>query len=139
AYHGMLLILHRQIEGIFSGSSDRVKKAFIWSWLKIFLLFHAVVIGWLLFRAESLRQIAIIFSAFLGNFRFDPASHSLILKKLAFYILPLFAVQILQYRKNDLLAVLSLPMPVKALAYTVIFYLISIFGLYGTQNFIYMQ
>lgn len=139
AYHGMLLILHRQIEGIFSGSSDRVKKAFIWPWLKIFLLFHAVVIGWLFFRAESLGQIAMIFSAFLGNFRVDLSSHSLILKKLAFYILPLFAVQILQYRKNDLLAVLSLPMPVKALAYTVIFYLITIFGLYGTQNFIYMQ
>ncbi len=139
AYHGILLILHRQAKNFFSGRFSWIKQPFLGQWLKIFLLFHAVVIGWLFFRAESFGQITMILTAFLVKFQFDPASHSLILKKLAFYILPLVAVQFVQYRKNDLLAVLTLPVPVRALAYTVIFYLITIFGLYGTQNFIYMQ
>lgn len=32
-----------------------------------------------------------------------------------------------------------MPLPLRAVVYVVIFYLITIFGLYGTQNFIYMQ
>ena len=61
------------------------------------------------------------------------------LKKLAFYIMPMIAVQLIQYRKNDLLAVLTMPLPLRVILYTVLFYLITVFGLYGTQHFMYMQ
>jgi hypothetical protein len=123
----------------FSHNALGVKQTFISSWLKIFLLFHAVVLGWLFFRAESFGQIMMIFNAFLGNFQFDPARHYQILKKLAFYVMPLIGVQLIQYQKDNLLAVLTMPLPLRVFLYTALFYLMTIFGLYGTQNFIYMQ
>ncbi|MGD1151796.1 MAG: MBOAT family O-acyltransferase [Syntrophales bacterium] len=139
AYHGALLILHRMAKDFFSHNALGVKQTFISSWLKIFLLFHAVVLGWLFFRAESFGQIMMIFNAFLGNFQFDPARHYQILKKLAFYVMPLIGVQLIQYQKDNLLAVLTMPLPLRVFLYTALFYLMTIFGLYGTQNFIYMQ
>jgi len=80
-----------------------------------------------------------ILNALLGNFQFDPASQYENLKRLVFYITPLIGVQLFQYRQGNLLAILTMPLPLRAIIYVVIFYLITIFGLYGTQNFIYMQ
>jgi len=105
AYHGVLLILHRLTQQHFSINALWIKRIFGWSWLKTLLLFHAVVLGWLFFRAESLGQIIMIFNALLGNFQFDPASQYEILKRLAFYIMPLIGVEFFQYRQGNLLAI----------------------------------
>jgi len=138
AYHGLLLILHRWAP-FFTPNVSWLKRIFGGSWIKMILLFHAVVLGWLFFRAESFRQIIMILDAMLGNFQFDPAGHHQLLGRMAFYVVPLLAVQLVQYQRDNLLAVLTMPLPVRAFVYTALFYLVTIFGLYGAQNFIYLQ
>jgi alginate O-acetyltransferase complex protein AlgI len=141
AYHGLLLMAQRFIAQLVRKKSpDTLQKPGRLIWLiKIIFCFHAIVVGWMIFRAESITQVVTIFRSFFVNFNPDDILHRDLVLKLAFYIVPLCFIQTLQFWKDDLLAVLSFSIPVRTTIYVIMFYLIVIFGVYGTQNFIYFQ
>ncbi len=140
AYHGLLLIIHRLLP---VGKRDPNGKAkgltAAIAVLKLLVFFHCIVAGWLIFRADSLQQAGDIFRTMLGNWELDwPTNHETV-KKLVFYIVPILAMEGLQRYRKDLLAVLSLPVLIRAGVYVIMFYLIVVFGFYGAQDFFYTR
>ena len=134
AYHGALLIAHRLM--ILSRRGPVTGR---WSmhWINIVLMFHATCLGWLLFRAESLHQAASLFQTILGNFAPGDLAFAR-LGTLLGYLSILLLVQALQAMRRDLLVLKGVPMPVKGMAYGVLFYMMVLHG--GTSNsFIYFQ
>lgn len=141
AYHGLLLTVQRLMTqpGRKKTVESMQKPERLIRLMKIILCFHAVVLGWIIFRAESISQVVTIFRSLFVDFNPDGILHRDLVLKLAFYITPLCFIQFLQFWKNDLLAVLRFSVPVRTMIYVIVFYLTVIFGVYGTQNFIYFQ
>ena len=140
AYHGFLLVMHRLLpvrEKSPRGMS-RVPAAVI-SAMKLLFFFHCVVIGWLIFRADSLHQVGEIFRAIFGYWQPDWASHWETIQKLAFYIIPILVIEGIQHHRKDLLVVLRLPVLIQVGVYVALFYLIVVFGFYGAQDFFYTR
>jgi D-alanyl-lipoteichoic acid acyltransferase DltB (MBOAT superfamily) len=92
----------------------------------------------LFFRAQSVPGALFMIRDLVGNFSRDAASFGM-LKDSLFYIWPLIAVQCLQYRKNDLLAVLTLPAWMRGIIYFAMYYLLVAYGVEGGKEFIYFQ
>jgi len=140
AYHGLLLVVYRILPRREKGRNgiDRVPVSVV-SALKLLVFFHFVVAGWLIFRADSLQQAGGFLQAMLGNWQLDWEADSEIIRKLVFYITPILVIEGLQYYRKDLLAVLNLPILIRASVYVAMFYLIVVFGFYGAQDFFYTK
>lgn len=106
---------------------------------KIIFFFHLLVLSWYFFRAENFAQVQMIFTALFTNFHFSLGEQSLFIQKILFYITPVLVLQTIQYTTDNKLAVLSLPIPVRALIYCIGFYLLVIFGVTHAHEFIYFQ
>ncbi|KAF7598356.1 MAG: membrane-bound O-acyltransferase family protein [Candidatus Dactylopiibacterium carminicum] len=72
-WHGLLLVLHRQWEGFWRGRTDGGWRASRWwPWVARLLLFHAVCLGWVLFRADSMDSVqAVLTQLFVGDWGWD--------------------------------------------------------------------
>jgi len=138
SYHAVLLIIHR----IFSrGSGDKKpgnNRGSLKYILKMIVFFHLMVLGWLLFRAESIHQIGEMLYALFTNFKFDGQLIKSWIKAGAF-ILPLVSVQIWQYRSNDLMVMYKQQWLLKTFLYAVMTYLLIGWGVMNAQEFIYFQ
>jgi len=113
-------------------------------WFRIFVTFHAVALAWIFFRAKSVEDawliIKGIFTKMDGPFYTGASQLTTALSLCA--ILLLIAVQVMQmkgwiplYRYSE---GRSWPLPVRWLAYAVLIFGISIFGVSSNQ-FIYFQ
>jgi hypothetical protein len=101
------------------------------------LMFHATCLGWLLFRAESLQQAGGLLMTMLDSVRLDALAFSS-LGMLLGYVSILLAVQVIQAWRGDLLVLKGISLPLKGVAYGLLFYLTVLHG--GTSNsFIYFQ
>jgi len=141
-YHGILLIIHRMLRPLFARISfvQNSTAGKIWFWLKIIFFFHLVCLGWLIFKAGSLMQVQQMLKAVICNFRFAwPDTLQITALKLLFFIGPLLIIQLIQYRKSDLLFILKVPPLSRAIFYYVCFYLLVLFGVNGGKEFIYFQ
>ena len=103
--------------------------------------FHLVCVGWLLFRAESLRQVlsmlhAVVFSWPLGHIA-APADTGLL--TLVAYSLPLVLFEYVQHRSADHDAVLRAPVWVRAPIYACLSFGLILFGGRIDKPFIYFQ
>ncbi|MDM7987663.1 MAG: MBOAT family O-acyltransferase [Smithella sp.] len=118
--------------------------AFVGKWFRIFVTFHAVALAWVFFRAKSVEDAWIIikgiFTKMDGPF-YTGASQLTTALSLCF-ILFLIAVQLMQmkgwiplYRYSE---GRPWPLPVRWLAYAVLIFGISVFGVSSNQ-FIYFQ
>lgn len=142
AYHGLLLIVHRLLTPIFA-KMQFSRKPFldkIFHLLKILFFFHLVCLGWLFFRANSSLQIKDMLQGIMFNF--IPAKGVFMLYNcisIGFFIFVLLFIQIIQYWKNDLMAVLKLNISSKGIIYFILIYLLLIFGVEGGKEFIYFQ
>jgi alginate O-acetyltransferase complex protein AlgI len=136
-YQGILLVLHRLtspwLERI--RPVDPVDRA-CWTGLRIVVTFHLVCLGWLIFRADSLEQVAGMLTAIWKRPAIPAASY---LIPVALTIIPLWVVQLLQYSSKDLNAIARTPWYVRSLFYTACFYAIVLVGQFGGQQFIYFQ
>lgn len=144
-YQGGLLIVHRLAKPIlarfqFPENSLREK---IWSLFCIVLFFQFVCIGWLFFRAHSLSQafemLTAIFSIRLGPGNGIVYYMSVMLPPFLFFTALLLFVQVLCYRRSDLLVVLKWPVFFRAFFIVVLFYSMVCFGVKGGSDFIYFQ
>lgn len=145
ALHGAFYLIGRML----SKPSQRISvwlrlPAFVGRWFRIFVTFHAVALAWIFFRAKTLEDAWIIikgiFTTMDGPF-YTGASQLTTALSLGF-ILFLIAVQVMQmkgwiplYRYSE---GRPWPLPVRWLAYAVLIFGISIFGVSSNQ-FIYFQ
>ncbi len=136
-YQGIILVGHRLLEPMLARVRTRDDvEAFFWKLTRIVVTFHLVCFGWLLFRASSVEQIVAMTSAIA--FRCALPTTSYLLPVLA-VVLPLLAVQVLQYKFKDLDIVLRAPWYVRSLFYTACFYAFVLGGEFGGSQFIYFQ
>lgn len=99
------------------------------------LMFGLTLIGWLLFRAESMENLGSMLQAMIDK----PMSGAYLFHDLPFYILPVLIMMVLQYRAHDLLVVTRWASPWRFGAYLVIFYGIVLFAQRESSEFIYFQ
>jgi D-alanyl-lipoteichoic acid acyltransferase DltB (MBOAT superfamily) len=136
-YQGLLLALHRAatpwLERI--RPLDVVDRA-CWKGLRIFVTFHMVCLGWLIFRAGSMQQVAGMLKAIFGRPTIPAASYLL---PVAITIIPLWLVQLFQYVSDDLDVIARTPWYLRSVFYAGCFYAIVLGGEFGGQQFIYFQ
>ncbi len=128
-YQGILLIAHRRCA---RNSKDT------FSVFKVIVFFHLIILGWLLFRAQSLDQITHMLQAVLFNFRVQDQDVSLWLK-LAGFVAPLLAIQVWQFKTNDLMVLYKQHWLLKTVIYAFMAYLLLGWGVMKAAEFIYFQ
>jgi alginate O-acetyltransferase complex protein AlgI len=141
AYHGLVLMVHRASAPLIAQCRIPLVKPLRWLWrfAKVFFMFQVVCVGWLFFRAhdfgagrivEYLRRALTL----TGNVDFS------LLMPLAQFAAPLLLIDILQVAvgKAELHRVRFVPVWVKCLAYSVLFYLFAFHGA-ASESFIYFQ
>jgi len=144
-FHGLLLILYRGVKFIASRGvlKRNLKKLRRFNWLRPIRAFSAwllwfgmVNIAWVFFRSPDLKQAGLVFSHI--GFSADKLSSDILLP----FLLPagpLFLFQLLQYHKKDLLPTMKLRLPLRLTVYVLIFYIILIYGVSDSVEFIYFQ
>ena len=140
-YHGVLLIAHR-LGGPLLEKAIRPTgiAAGAWQVLKIGGFFVLTCIGWLIFRAQSMGQLGEMFKAMFTPWaNSDPALVTERLWQVLFYTYIVILMQIMQYLSDDELVIFRLRIPVRALIYVVLFYMILVRGVTGGKEFIYFQ
>ena len=91
ALHGTALALERYVRQ--AGYLSRVLRLKIdWSWPRRIFIFHLVCLGWVFFRADSLKA-AVIFLRGLGHFAWEPGYFAAF-KFLALFSAPLFLLDL---------------------------------------------
>jgi alginate O-acetyltransferase complex protein AlgI len=139
-YHGLLLCIHH-------GMRDWLKKIIepkaavpraIWLLIRIVVFFHLICFGWLLFRAASMEQVAIMTRAiFTSVSQLDLETQ--LIETLVVCAVVLLIVQLAQAMTDEKLVAWKLPIPIRAVAYAAVFLGIIIFGVTGGRAFIYFQ
>lgn len=139
AYQGGVLILHRMLEPYLAKLRPASQSGtFAWWLIRVVFMFHITCIGWLIFRAQSAAQIGDMLAAIFTMPGFSPTAWYYA-SQVAFYSGLLILVQVIQLRRNDLLAVIRLPMAPRVALLAAMFFLAAAFGEYGGQSFIYFQ
>ncbi|WP_339135052.1 MAG: MBOAT family O-acyltransferase [Candidatus Electrothrix sp. GW3-4] len=139
-FHAVLLALHHLVTGNNKGTGGQQGRGgWFLNLLKTIFFFHLIVISWYFFRANSFEQVLVIFNALLTDFHLDFAGNTLLIQKVLFYISPVLLMQALRYYLDDQLVIFRLPIPVRALIYSIAFYLVVIFGVTHAHEFIYFQ
>lgn len=136
-FHGLILVLHRLFEPLLARyqPADSVERA-CWKGLRVFVTFHLICVGWLLFRAQSIEQAWGMLSAIASKPAIPPAA---VLVPVLVCVLPLLLVQWIQYRARDLNFVFRAPWYVRSVWYTALFYAFILGGEFGGGQFIYFQ
>ena len=145
AYHGLLLAGERFMRELFPGLTKipaspwaaRLLRA-----VKILVMFHLTSLGWLFFRAVSMRQATEMLKALAGPWPINwPVVYSY--KELLLFIWLLAVVQIVQFVRRDLDWVVTVTPRIKvAFAAIVCAQIMVVWSMIGTQPpapFIYFQ
>ncbi len=127
AFHGILLAGAK----FFKWDESRLPAL-----LKMAVTFVFINAGWILFRSHSLGQIVYFFSHLGFGFSPDTLQFGY---QILYFTLPLIAVQILQHKTRNLLAVTELPGFVRIPVYGVLLTWILVFGVRHSMEFIYFQ
>ena len=136
-YQGVILVVHRMVEPYLKRIQPRnaIDEA-CWKGARIFVTFHLVCLGWLIFRAESMRQVWGMLEAIATRFAVPSSS---MLVPVTLCIIPLVLYQMLQYLTRDLDIISKTPWYVRSAFYTSCFYAFVLGGNFGGGQFIYFQ
>ncbi len=134
-YQGAILVGHRLLEPLLCKihPKDTIDRA-CWRAVRVFVTFHLVCFGWLIFRAKSIEQVIGMSRAIVERFTIPAASY---LVPVTLLVLPLIVYQLVQYLTKDLDIVLKTPWYVRSLWYTACFYAFVLAGNFGGGQFIY--
>jgi alginate O-acetyltransferase complex protein AlgI len=142
-YQGALLCVHRGLQPFLARIAPAANswKGRIWSVACLVVFFHLICVGWMLFRAESVGNVAQMVRVMATNFfGHRPGWVNLdSLVVLASCGLLLFGVQIAQFLTKDLNCIFRIPLWSRGLAYFLLLGGIIIFGNLGSNEFIYFQ
>ncbi|MCY2925154.1 MAG: hypothetical protein NT031_06890 [Planctomycetota bacterium] len=133
-YHGLLLCLFRPFE------RRRNAPARAWPivWLQRVLMFHLVCLGSLLFRADTFTQAAQMGVKIFTDLHATRVS-TFGLGMIAFFALPLLALEALQERRGDIHWLPRTNWLLRAGAYAYAVYMMILFLPTTTNEFIYFQ
>jgi D-alanyl-lipoteichoic acid acyltransferase DltB (MBOAT superfamily) len=132
-YQGLLLVIYRPV-------APRLNLAHGWRRLVLgVLMFHLTCLGWLIFRAASVQQIALLVRSLIFDFHTTPQTMNALLVPMVRILTPLLVVHLYQAHKGSELAVLDLPRPVRYALYGAVFYCVLLFGDFQGAQFIYFQ
>ena len=134
-FHGLLLAVHRWIKE--HHPQRRPPSAWGLAWRRV-AMFHAVCFGWLMFRAESMRDVAAMLASMAQKPGWTSECPAWFFQLVALS-LPLWIVQILQERTRDSLAPLQLSLVPRTLLYAGMALLLLLFANTGSRAFIYFQ
>ena len=130
-FHGTLLIIHR----LFLAFSPPVQGSRALYLFKLVAFFHITCVGWVLFRINVVEDFQTLLYGLL-----TPGLVSWTwVSAFAVLLWPLLLVDYLQERRKDMHAVKSLPRPVRAGVYAILFTYILLFAKLGAHDFIYFQ
>ena len=139
-YQGVVLVAARILQAL--GRRWRVVVPDGVNWRRVavgVVMFHVTCLGWLIFRAESLDQVARMLLLVAHDFHPSPTTVRAMILPLLLTIAPFLAVHIYQARHDDDTAVLALPWPVQYAIFGMVFYLVLLFGDFEGAQFIYFQ
>ena len=136
-YQGIILVGHRLARPWLDrvDPTEPIDRA-CWKAVRIVATFHMVCFGWLLFRAQSVEQVAGMVRAIIERPAI-PASSYLLPVLVA--IVPLLLYQAFQYASKDLDVMARTPWYVRSVFYTACFYAFVLAGEFGGGQFIYFQ
>lgn len=132
AYHGILLIVFR----LFSKKRSVSASSRIGHFLKIFCFFHLTCLGWLFFRAEGAIHLWNLLKWSVENFQWSSIQYEW---PYLTYIAILAPYQLVAYKKSDEFWILKAPFFVRVALYCTLYYMMAIYSIYGTKQFIYFQ
>jgi alginate O-acetyltransferase complex protein AlgI len=132
-YQGLLLILYRPFESVFTTMS-RVRRFVAWM-----VMFHLTCYGWLIFRAPSFDKLREMTRGLFLDFKPSTVDVTGILVPLLLYTTPLLIVHLMEAWADDVLVVPKRPVGVRYTIYVATLYLIVLFGNFGGSDFIYFQ
>ena len=137
-FHGAWLTLHRALLPWLRlvAPASRPGRA-TWHALRVVVTFHVIAFSLLIFRSESLSQVASLLGVLAGAFEVGMAARWLV--PFAVIVTPLILMQVFEARSGDHEPVLRWPLPLRTGAYALIFMTILLFGEDGGQPFIYFQ
>ncbi|MFO0948662.1 MAG: MBOAT family O-acyltransferase [Planctomycetota bacterium] len=136
-YHGSLLILYRQLGSHFARRLGAARTtALLVQGVKMLVMFCFTLIGWAIFRAQSVEQL--VYFARHAGLAWSPDSMEL-LTTVAFFVAPLLLFEAWQQWSRDLFALLHLRPVAQALAYSSLVVGLSIFAAREVTEFIYFQ
>jgi alginate O-acetyltransferase complex protein AlgI len=136
-YHGLLLVLHRLTSPWLETIQPKSPiDGACWTGLRMLVTFHLVCLGWLIFRATTLDQAFGMLKTIALRPGIPPVAY---LAPVAFTIIPLWLVQLVQHLSGELDVVSRTPWYFRSAFYTACFYAIVLAGQFGGQQFIYFQ
>src|SRR5262249_12554052 len=134
AYQALLLIVYRATRHESAGPAPPRGTGRWGGGGIVFFLF--VCLCWLFFCAQSLGPAWQMVYAVLFNLHLQWQPSALLLLEI---LLPLFIVEWIQLVGRDIAAPLRLPPAYRAALYVTCFYLLVIYGVYASKEFIYFQ
>ena len=140
-YQGLLLIIY-QLTTPFITSFTSFKVAWAKSlnkFISIVVMFIFICMGWLIFRATSVEQIFVMLARIVTDFAPTNSTYIRFLLYFAYFVTPLFVIQLIQYFKNDGLIILKFHPIFRGAIYFAILSLFLSSGVTGGQTFIYFQ
>jgi D-alanyl-lipoteichoic acid acyltransferase DltB (MBOAT superfamily) len=139
-YQGLVLVIARRIARLGGARGWRVPAGLTWPRVLLGLvMFHVTCYGWLVFRAESVAQLAEFSRLLVTDLRPSASTVGSLLVPCVLTIAPLLAVHIHQARRGSELAPLAAPLPWRYAVYGAVFYLVLLFGDFEGAQFIYFQ
>lgn len=134
-YHGLLLVGHRLLSE--RGNLPRLPTSRVWAdTLRAAVMFPLTVIGWVLFRVESMADLK---GFLVGAFASTEADVSLTAARLGLLWTPILLMQLAQLRWDDLLVVLRLPVLLRGVGYGLLVAACVAFATGESMEFIYFQ
>jgi D-alanyl-lipoteichoic acid acyltransferase DltB (MBOAT superfamily) len=112
--------------------------AFITNGIGVMFTFSFFSLCCVLFKAIDVSQALRIYYDLIFNFSTHYNSLEF-LRQILLFSLPMVLMQFLQFKKNDLLAVLQLPAWGRGVSYFIMYYLLVVYGVEGGKEFIYFQ
>jgi alginate O-acetyltransferase complex protein AlgI len=136
-YHGIIQVVYRLIERE-NYHKHTSTMPFFSKFIKVFIMFHLVCLGWVFFRAGSLPQVWHILATILTNFQI---THFALygLGMLTFFSVPLLIYEAFIEKRKDLLFIPKVQWVYQAGIYSFIALMLIVFPPLLTQTFIYFQ
>lgn len=135
-YHGILLILHRWARR--PGPEQKTGESRLLAGLKMIGMFHLTLIGWLLFRVESLSQLRRLIDGLIYRWDFWDSGKA-ILKYAAPFLVPFVLIQLWQWQSRDLNVINKVLWPLRALLFGVCLAVVLLLNQSAGTPFIYFQ
>ena len=139
-YQGVALVIGRAAIGWGTRRGMTIGNGFTWQRLLLtMVMFHVTCYGWLIFRAQSARQIVDLTRRVAADLVTSASALPSRMAPLALIVAPLLVVHIYQARHGSESAPLALSPPIRYALYGAIVYLVVLFGSFEGAQFIYFQ